>query len=74
MMRMLLELASEVWVLRDRFAVLESVLDQRGTLTAGDLDSHQPGDDLSQFLERERAAFVRRLLDAGAGHVHLGTS
>jgi hypothetical protein len=73
MMRMLLELASEVWVMRDRFAVLETVLAERGTLSAGDLDTYQPGADLTQFLDQERAAFTRRLLNAGAGRVELDT-
>lgn len=74
MMRMMLELASEVWVLRDRFSVLESLLAERGTLTAADLDAYQPGEDLAQQLDTQRAAFVRRLLDAGAGRVELETS
>ncbi|GAB3273756.1 hypothetical protein [Kineosporia babensis] len=74
MMRMMLELASEVWVLRDRFSVLEALLAERGTLSAADLDAYQPGADLAQHLDGERAAFVRRLLDAGAGRVELGTT
>jgi len=73
MMRMLLELASEVWVMRDRFTVLETVLAERGALTAGDLDTYQPDASLAQFLDTERAAFTRRLLDAGAGRVELDT-
>ncbi|GLY29638.1 hypothetical protein [Kineosporia sp. NBRC 101731] len=73
MMRMLLEVASEVWVMRDRFAVLEALLAERGTLSAGDLDRYQPGSTLAELLDRERAGFVRRLLDAGAGRVELGT-
>lgn len=71
--RMMLELASEVWVLRDRFAVLEELLAQRGTLTADDLDVFQPGPELAAGLDDERAAFVRRLLDAASGRVTLDT-
>jgi len=72
--RMVLELASEVWVLRDRFAVLETVLAERGTLSAADLDDFQPGAPLSAALDTERAVFVRRLLDAATGRVGLESS
>lgn len=57
-----LELAAEVHVLRDRLATVELLLERQGTLTRADLDAFTP--DPAEAAERQarRDAFVRRLL------------
>ncbi|MFI0350817.1 hypothetical protein [Actinomadura sp. 9N407] len=62
----LMEVASEVWVLRDRFAVLEELLDERGSITREDIDAYEPGPDLAERLAAGRRAFLDRLLSAMA--------
>ncbi|TDC47070.1 hypothetical protein E1281_26810 [Actinomadura sp. KC345] len=62
----LMEVASEVWVLRDRFAVLEELLDERGSITRADIDLHQPGPATRERLAEERRIFLERLLESVA--------
>jgi hypothetical protein len=62
----LMEVASEVWVLRDRFAVLEEVLGERGSITREDIELHQPSAELRERLAAERRLFLERLLETGA--------
>ncbi|TDC55177.1 hypothetical protein E1281_14015, partial [Actinomadura sp. KC345] len=62
--RMLTELASEVWILRDRTHVLEHLLRERGCLDEGALDALRPSGELLERLAEERAAFVGRVFGA----------
>ncbi|QFG26210.1 hypothetical protein F7P10_38770 [Actinomadura sp. WMMB 499] len=62
----LMEVASEVWVLRDRFAVLEELLDERGEITREDLELHRPGPELRERLAADRARFLERLMESVA--------
>jgi hypothetical protein len=69
--RAVLMLAREVWVLRDRQRILETVLAERGIDVVEAVERHQPGPELQQKLDAERREFVRGLLrtlapDAGA--------
>ena len=62
--RAVFTLAREVWVLRDRQRILEQVLAERGVDVADAIDRYQPGPELQQRLDAERAAFVKELLGA----------
>lgn len=62
--RMVTELTSEVWVLRDRLTVMESLLDEHGVLPRTEIDTHVPQSDLTTELEREREALIGRVLGA----------
>ncbi|TDC76355.1 hypothetical protein [Actinomadura sp. 7K507] len=62
----LMEVASEVWVLRDRFAVLEELLSERGSVTREDIELHQPGPETRERLAAERRLFLERLLESVA--------
>ncbi|MEO3787507.1 hypothetical protein ABGB12_29630 [Actinocorallia sp. B10E7] len=62
----LMEVASELWVLRDRFTVLEELLAERGSVTRRDLDLFQPGPELSARLAADRRAFLERVMEAAA--------
>lgn len=59
------ELLSELWVLRDRVMVLESLLEQHGVLKRDQIDHHQPSVELEQKLKSERDKMVTRVLNAG---------
>lgn len=62
-----LEIASELWVMKDRFAILEHLLDERGAVTRDDLDRYQPSGELADRLKEDRERFLRRLALAAAG-------
>jgi hypothetical protein len=56
--RMLMALLSEHWILRDRFAILEALMVERGALAAGELDDYVPSAEMAAKLEmlRDRTA------------------
>ena len=54
-----LEMAKELWVMKDRQLVTESLLREKNLLP--ELDSHQPGPELSARLAAERDRFLAAL-------------
>jgi hypothetical protein len=62
--RMVLELTSEVWVLKDRALVLEHLLAAKGTLAEDEIDTFQPAAELAAALRHEREALVARVMGA----------
>lgn len=58
----LLQLASEVWVLNERFASLQALADQKGVITAAELAAFQPAGAQDQEIAAARRAFIRRVL------------
>ncbi|MEE4454008.1 hypothetical protein [Novosphingobium resinovorum] len=62
--RMLMALASEVWIMRDRQIVTEYLLETKGSVTREDLDEFVPSGDLAAQITAERERFAR--LVAGA--------
>lgn len=61
LMGMVMTLAAEVWVLRDRLRALE-VLAAAGALKPGALDGYVPGETEAAAIARDREAFVRDLM------------
>ncbi|MGX7724703.1 hypothetical protein [Rhodococcus sp. 5G237] len=59
--RMLLEVASELWVTRDRLLLLEGTLTRRGLMSAAELEELAFDDTQAALLEEERQRFVGRL-------------
>jgi len=63
----MIELAKELWVVKDRQMVTESLLQDKGLV--GALDNYQPSEELTARLkvERERmlSGFMALLLDDG---------
>ncbi len=55
-------LATEVYVLRDRLAAMERLLDGKGVLARAELD-REPAPDEVQAGEADRAAFVAGLME-----------
>jgi hypothetical protein len=51
---MLMALLSEHWILRDRFAILEAVMIERGVLSENELDDHVPTPEQAAMIEKLR--------------------
>jgi hypothetical protein len=62
MMTFVLELMTEVMVLRDRQDTLERALDEKGTISREDLRAYIPDADVEVERNAERAAFINRVL------------
>ena len=58
----ILELMTEVMVLRDRQDTLERMLDEKGTVSREDLRRYIPDADVEAERNAERAAFIDRVL------------
>ncbi len=57
-----LQLASEVWVLNERFAALRTIADAKGVITRDELDAFQPAGADDEAITAARGAFIRRVL------------
>lgn len=62
--RMLTELASELWILKDRNMVLETLLAEHGVVTPAQVEAYQPDPETAQRISAERAAFTARIFGA----------
>lgn len=58
----LLQLASEVWVLNERFAALQALADRKGVITAAELAQFQFEGKEDEAISDSRVAFIRRVL------------
>lgn len=56
--RIVVELAAQVWVERERRIALEALLVERGVMSADAIESLQPSGELRQRLQAERARFI----------------
>lgn len=55
---------AELWILKDRQAVLEQVLAQHGIPAPAAVDAFEPSGDFKTQLDTERRAWVRRMVGA----------
>ncbi|MDI9915320.1 hypothetical protein [Rhodococcus sp. IEGM 1379] len=62
--RMVTELTSELWILKDRNMILEKILENSGVLTSSAVDEYQPDATLSASLLDERRALAERIFGA----------
>ncbi|MFC6153726.1 hypothetical protein [Nocardioides yefusunii] len=62
--RMLTEVASELWILKDRTMVLEALLAEAGVTTPAAVEAYQPSPETAQAIAKERAAFSARIFGA----------
>ena len=62
MLGVVMELAGELYVVRDRLRTLEMLLEQRGTLSVADLDTYRPSTEEQSRRLAERDAFIQRIL------------
>ncbi len=61
-MTFILELMTEVMVLRDRQDTIERLLDDKGAVSREDIDRFIPDGDVEAQRTTQRAAFVKRVL------------
>jgi len=57
-------LARELWVLTDRFTIMEKVMAARGIDLAAEIDAYQPDVAVQAELSAKRAALMRTILTA----------
>jgi hypothetical protein len=62
MMGMIMALAAEVYILRDRNRALEDRLVSAGLMQAGALDEYKPDPERSKQVGAERDAFIARIM------------
>lgn len=58
------QLLIELWIARDRIAVLERLLVDKGVIAAGEVDGFRPDPAMSERLERMRDAMVESVAGA----------
>ena len=63
MMGVVMALAGEVYVLRDRVTCLETLLVRGGALQDGALDAYKPTAEQAREMAADRDAFVAHLMD-----------
>ncbi len=60
----LISLTKELWVVRDRLAVLEAVLEEKGIDVSDSIDQYQPDDEMQEKLEKLSNTLVENILGA----------
>jgi hypothetical protein len=57
-----MELAAEVYVLRERLRTVEQMLDERGAISRADLEAYRPSAEERAARLAERDAFIARIM------------
>ena len=65
---MIMALAAELAVTKDRLRALEVLLENAGTLKAGALDAYRPTPAEDAYLAAERNAMAQQLMEAAKGN------
>ena len=61
-MKVVMALARETYVTRDRLALIEKTLDEKGVVYSKDLDEYQPTDEEQAAINQHRDEFVDSIL------------
>lgn len=61
-MAVVITMANELWVTKDRLMILERLLAKRGSVTPEEVDHYQPTDEEKHALEVARKAYIARVL------------
>lgn len=56
------QLMAELWIVKDRLAMLESLLIEKGLLEEERIDNTLPEGELAERLDRERERFIQRIV------------
>ncbi|MCS6800545.1 MAG: hypothetical protein RMM58_07075 [Chloroflexota bacterium] len=62
LMAVLITMANELWVTKDRLMILERLLAKRGSVTPEEVDHYQPNEEEKKELEAARKAYIARVL------------
>lgn len=60
--RQSVQLMTELWIVKDRLFVLESMLEKAGIIDRTAFDGSEPDAGLSAELEEERKAYIKRII------------
>jgi hypothetical protein len=63
MMQSIVSLSRELYVTRDRLAVMERLLETRGVVTRADLEAYVPSAEEAATIEAERNRFIASIFD-----------
>jgi len=55
-------LMTELWIVKDRLAMLETMLEQAGIVKRTDLENQIPSEALEDELAQEREAYIKRVI------------
>lgn len=67
MMNVIMGLAEELYVTRDRLQVMERVLESRGALDREEIDNWKPDGGQQDEILRDRDAFIQAILSRALG-------
>ena len=75
MMNTLMALGAEVWSHRRRMAIIERLLEDKGTVSQADIEQYMPTPEEAEHLQSERDAFIERTFGfmARSGDLSLGS-
>ena len=60
--QVVIALARETYLLRDRLALVETLLDEKGVVTRADFQAHEPGEAERQRMHQAAHDFVSSIL------------
>ena len=60
LLNLMLSLAGEVYVLRDRMRIIEKMLDAKGTISRADIEAYKPAPEEEEAIRQDRDAFMAR--------------
>ena len=63
LLQMVLNLARELWVVKDRQLVTERLLAQKGIDLSAEIDRYRPEGEFAQALDAQRRQLLERLLE-----------
>lgn len=62
--RMVLALLSEVWIMRDRMAILEDLLEKKAGISSEDIENYVPSPEFEATVEKLRTRLIENVVGA----------
>ena len=62
MMRVVMALAREVYILQDRLGIVEKMLEDKDILSRQAIDEYKPDDSEHKLIQQRRDQFIQQLL------------
>ncbi|HEY6331369.1 MAG TPA: hypothetical protein VI756_18735 [Blastocatellia bacterium] len=62
MMRVVMALAREVYILQDRLAIVEKLLEEKEILSRQAIEGYKPDDSEQKLIQERRDRFIQQLL------------
>lgn len=61
-----IQLMAELWIVKDRLAMLEDMLEKQGLIDRTTFETTEPDEALSEELEAQRVAYIKRIIGLSA--------